>query len=73
MKQWMIDLANKHGLEPDTVRIFYEHIAYDPHTECRKGVHRSSLSYIMNPVQRRKRVEDFFDLYFEGRNSNGYN
>ena len=66
IKQWMIDLANKHGLDPDTVRIFYNHTFYNP---TRRGRHADCLSYIINPRERRRRVEQFFDLYFEGRDS----
>ena len=69
LKQWMIDLANKHGLDPDTVRIFYDHIFYKPGRESIRGKHSECLSYIVNPQIRRRRVEQFFDLYFEGRNS----
>lgn len=49
---WMNDLANKYGIDTETVLSFYKTITYDHHRKMKK----------------RARTEEFFDLYFEGRN-----
>ena len=49
---WMWTLADKHGIAVETVFEFYKSITYDMTRRRRK----------------RTRTEEFFDLYFEGRN-----
>lgn len=50
---WMQNLADKHGIDAETVFEFYKSITYDTRRRQRK----------------RERTEEFFDLYFEGRNN----
>ncbi len=52
---WMITLANKYGIESDTVLGFFNSIHYDR----------------INRRTKRKRTEEFFELYFEGVKDNG--
>ena len=48
---WMIDLANRYGIEAETVLAFFNSIIYDPNMR----------------ITKRKRTEEFFELYFEGK------
>lgn len=54
IQSWMVELADKHGISVDAVVEFYYATTYD------RSLHRT----------RRKRTEDFFDLYFEGVKEN---
>lgn len=47
---WMIDLANKYEICPDTVLDFFNSVEYDK----------------VKKIAKRKRTEEFFELYFEG-------
>ena len=47
---WMIDLANKYEVSPEVVLDFFNSISYDS----------------VRQITKRKRTEEFFELYFEG-------
>lgn len=56
-QKWMQNLAEKHGIDVETVRGFYE------------TTHNSRSDRIFtggSQLTKRQRTESFFDLYFEG-------
>lgn len=53
VQPWMIKLAEKHNIDPETVRDYHDSLKPIPH------------------ISIRTRTEEFFDLYFEGRNESG--